>query len=172
MITFQGIKQALHIRTLHSPLIIARVDIAGGRADHRQRLEAIGSVDGGECANHRAYRMPHEMNVSQAELFHDFEHIQTVSAERAVAACTECRRIRAARAHVIEQDYLVLIQEGRINMPPHALVAAVPMRKHDRLFAATEDFYVITMESGHMRHMVSSLLQTIREAIRLLRHRS
>lgn len=92
------------------------------------------------------------MNIPQIQFFHDVEHIQAIPTECAVAARAESRCIRSPRTDVIEEHHPVIFYEGRINVSPHALVAAVSMREHDGLFAASKDFHVVSVKCRRIRH--------------------
>ena len=87
----------------------------------------------GEDADHRADRVTDDDYVGEVELTADFEDVLGVAFERGVSVRVPGRMIRAAEAHVIEEDDPVILRESGPDVPPHALITAEAVRREHRL---------------------------------------
>ena len=126
------------------------IDVARRRSHEHEPSEQVGLFDRGEDADHRRHRMPDEDDVAQAQLVADGEHVLGVPVEGAVTVTVVGRRVGTSGTGVIEQDDRVIGLEARSDEAPHLLVAAEPVREHDRLpIGVAGDLDVMSVGRSH-----------------------
>ena len=132
--------------------VVAVIDVAGGRPDEDQRLEAFRLLDRRQDPDGGAHRVADEDHLLQIELAADFEHVGRVALERAVPGPVVGGQVRLASANVVEEDDPVLVLEGGRDEPPHVLVAAEAVGENHRppRFAAGQ-LDVVSAQSLHER---------------------
>jgi hypothetical protein len=84
--------------------------------------------------------MPDEDHVGEVELTADLENVLGVAVERRIAIGIPGRQVGATEAHVVEEHHTMIFRERGPDVPPHALVAAVPVREEHRARSAASVF--------------------------------
>jgi hypothetical protein len=92
---------------------------------------------------------PTQDDVLEIQLSTDFEDVIGVALERAVLGATVRAEIGAARPDVVEQYNPIFVGERWRDVPPHRLIAAVPVGKEHRLRTTPEQGDVVPREHRH-----------------------
>jgi hypothetical protein len=93
--------------------------------------------------------MTNKVHTLGADLIQDLDYILGITLEGAVPGSVKRGYIRVARADVVEQNYLVFINKQRDYLPPHVLIAAISVSKHESTLARTKHLYVIATQYLH-----------------------
>src|SRR6185503_18572381 len=74
VIALQGFQEAFNVATLEAAMVGGVVDVTGRWANHRQSLNTLWLLNGGQSTDHGTDRMPHEVDVVQVEFREDLKN--------------------------------------------------------------------------------------------------
>jgi len=131
VVALERVQQLVDVSALEAAEVVNVVEVARGRADEHQCREQLGHGDRGGHPDHRRNGVPNEDDVTQSELVTDLHHVIGVAVQRGIAVRVVRGEIRVAGADVVEQGDAMIIYEVRDQAPPHALVAAEPVRHEE-----------------------------------------
>jgi hypothetical protein len=115
--------------------------------------EDFGAFQGGEAADHAGDGVADEDARLDLELVQDGEEVVGVAVEGGVAREVEVLGVGGAGAHVVEENYAVILDEVRDDVLPHGLVRAEPVAQHHELLAHPHHAHIVRLQKrGQLSH--------------------